>query len=232
MHAQNNYKYRDKLILKNGNKIIGQLIDYKYGDKITIQLISGSTLIFPDSIIEKLETFSSKPEKNYNFKPKGIYYYFGFNFIPNGGSEFSIPSSGLGVEFATGYRFNQYFSTGLGFGVETFNEGFGEFFFPVYIDFISFLKKSYVSPFIRLQAGYSFIKTTNEYISESNGGVLLNPAFGIRFSAKKSVDYTLDVNFKYQKANFVYHQTNRWNPITSYRDVIFRRFSLRFGILF
>jgi hypothetical protein len=60
---------------------------------------------------------------------------------------------------------------------------------------------------------------------------MINPALGIRFTGDSDVNYTFDLNFKYQKANFVVNSSN-WRFQISYIDIIFRRFSIRFGVLF
>ncbi len=225
--------YKDRVSLKNGSIFYGQLLDYNVGGDVDLKIASGKVLTFSDSLVAKIEinATASMKIKDYKFKPKGNYSMVGFRIIPGIGELSNISNNGLGLDFSFGYRYSELFSIGVGLGVHTYNYGFGEFFFPLYIDMMSFLKKNVVSPFIKLQIGYSALNTTAENVIDSNGGILINPAFGVRFTGNESVNYSFDLNYIYQKANFAFRRTN-WNQAISYRDIIFRRFSLRFGVLF
>jgi len=56
-----------------------------------------------------------------------------------------------------------------------------------------------------------------------------SPAFGIKFGGNKNLIYTLDFNYKYQKASFDYRQSE---TSTTTRDIKYKRFSFRFGVIF
>ncbi len=239
LNAQNKEYYKDIVYLKNESKIIGQLLDYKIGEKVEIKLSTGQILTFPDNVVKKIEIYSpdievkEKPFNDYKFKDKVFYNNFGVKIISGASSSRNnnIYRNGFALEYSLGYRYNNYFSVGLGTAVENFNYGLGELFFPVYFDYFSFYRKSRISPFVRLHAGYGFVSTTRDNVIDSEGGITFSPAFGIKYPGLGNLSYMFDINFKYQKANFVY-TLNDWNPQILYRDVVFRRISFRFSIMF
>ena len=239
LNAQNKEYFKDIVYLKNESKIIGQLLDYKIGEKVEIKLSTGQILTFPDNVVKKIEIYSPENEvkektvKDYKFKDKVFYNNFGMKIISgaNSSRNNSIYRNGFGLEYSLGYRYNNYFSVGAGTAIDNYNYGLGELFIPVYFDFFSFYRKSRISPYFKLQAGYGFVSTTRDNVIDSDGGIMFSPAFGIKYPGMGNLNYMFDINFKYQKANFVY-TLNEWNTQILYRDVIFRRIAFRFSLMF
>ena len=239
LNAQNKEYYKDVVYLKNDSKIYGQILDYKIGEKVEIKLSTGQILTFSDKVIKKIVMYSPDVETgrrdfpNYEFKDRVVYNNFAIKLIGGASStrDGSINRNGFGLEYNLGYRYNKYFSAGLGAAIENYNYGLGELFFPVYFDFISFYRNTKISPFFKFQIGYGFVNSRKDNVIDSNGGIMFNPAFGIKFPGVDNLSYMFDMNFKYQKANFVY-TLNSWNSQILYRDVIFRRIAFRFSIMF
>lgn len=233
LNAQVENSFRDKVILKNGSILYGQLIDYSIGDQVKLKLSNGQILTFGDKNVKKIVINSpdSDMEEEREYKSNTVYNFVSFNYIPGNNEDFDLVNSGLGLDYSAGYRFNNYISLGAGIGVETYNYGLREFFIPIHVDFLSILKKNKVSPFFRFQGGYGFVKATSDKVIDSNGGLMLNPAFGIIFLQKNNTGFTIDMNFKFQRANFVINSSN-WNSQISYRDIDLMRLCLRFGVLF
>lgn len=240
LNAQNKEYYKDVVYLKNESKIYGQLLDYKIGDKVQIKLSTGQILTFPDNVVQKIEIYSPEEAKNknkrildYKFKDGVFYNDFGIKMISGASSteDRNIFRNGFGIEYSMGYRYNNYFSVGLGTAIETYNYGLGELFIPVYFDFYSFYRKSRISPYFKFQIGYGFVNTNKDNVIDSEGGIMFNPAFGIKYPGNGSLNYMFDIGYKYQKAYFVY-TLNSWNPQIAYRDVVFRRIAFRFSIIF
>ena len=239
LNAQKKEYYKDIVYLKNESKIYGQLLDYKIGEKVEIKLSNGQILTFPDNVVQKIVIYSpeikEKKERflNYEFKDKVFYNNFGFKMIGGASSTGyrNIYRNGFGLEYNLGYRYNHYLSVGLGAAIENYNYGLEELFYPVYFDFMSFYSKSKISPFFRFQIGYGFVTTKKNINIDNDGGIMINPAFGIKYPASDKLNYMFDINFKYQKAYFVYRFNERSSQI-AYRDVIFRRIAFRFSIMF
>lgn len=230
--SQSETSYKDLIVLKNGSKLYGSLIEYKVGGDLKLRLENGSILTFNDESVSKVEIYnsSSKFKRDYAFESNTFYNVFGIKIIPGSNIDTGSPRLGMGLEYGLVFRFNNYASLGGGVAAEYYNYGFNEFFFPVYMDFMSFLKKSPVSPFLRLQAGYGLLHTNSDNIIDKAGGLMLNPAFGFKLQGSYGINYTLDVNFKYQDAKFTYR--GQWGNQIFNRDVSFQRLLLRFGIIF
>ena len=232
LFSQNEPSYKDLIILKNGSKLFGSIIEYKVGGEVKLMLENGSIVAFNDEAISKIDIYSptSRSKREYTFESKIFYNLFGIKIIPGSNIYSDNPRLGMGLEYTFGYRFNNFASLGGGMGAEYFNYGFNEFFFPVYMDFMTFLRKSPVSPFLRFQIGYGLLHTNSESIIDKAGGLMLNPAFGFKFQGGYGINYTLDINFKYQDAKFTYR--GQWGNQIFNRDVSFQRLLLRFGIIF
>jgi hypothetical protein len=213
-------------------KFYGSLLEYNVGGKLRLKLANGNILIFDDTTVSQIEIYSPrvKSPKEYSLKNNVFFHYLTMKLIGTGSDLSGLLKSGLGMEYAIGYRFSNYVSLGLGLGVESYNYGYGEFFFPFYVDFISIRKEQIVSPFIRIQGGYSMIKATANNVIDAAGGVMFNPAIGLKFQGSYNLNYTFDINFKFQDAKFTYRST--WGNQIFNRDVSLMRLMFRFGLMF
>ncbi len=95
-----------------------------------------------------------------------------------------------GFRTVNGYQFNEYFSLGLGIGVDKYVKSI---LFPVTIDARTILLKGKESPYFSLNVGYSigFNQAGNNI-----GGLLLNPSIGIKMFISKRVAYYFGVGYK------------------------------------
>ena len=237
LFAQNTKGTKDMVILKDGSILYGKILDFEIGGNVELKLISGRVLTFSSNEIKKIELNSNEkeiPKANYTFKNEVFYNNFNLKLISGSStanSNISVFRFGIGMDYSFGYRYNDFLSIGLGTGIETYGYGLKEVFSPIYFEYIGFLKKSDVCPFVRLHGGYGFVTAAGDNVIDKSGGINYSAGFGIKYPAFESMSYVFDISFNYQKANFVYH-TNSWSEQISYRDVIFRRISLKFGILF
>ncbi len=234
INAQDSDISKDKLVLKNGSIIYGKLLNYNPSKIIEFKLADNTVLSIPDSNIVSIQTnyisYQNDMPDNYI---KRFYSYVAFSLSPGNsisnsryGSSFS--GTGIGVEYTAQFRLSKYLFTGFGAGIQTYNTIEKAIFYPVFIDLMTLVKSSKSSPFFRIQLGYSPVSSSNEdYLTGYKGGLMFNPAFGIKFGTK-NLDYTLDFNYKYQKASFDY----KYNNSSSTKDIIYKRFSFRFGVLF
>ncbi len=235
VNAQNNEVTKDKLVLKNGSIIYGKLLNYNPAKTIEFKLADNTVLSIPDSNIVSIQTnYISDQNNMQDNNTKRFYSYVAFNLSPGNsivnnrwyGS--GISGTGIGAEYTMQFRLSKYVFTGFGAGIQTYNTFEKAIFYPVFVDLMTLVKSSKSSPFFRLQLGYSAISSSNEdYLTGYKGGLMFNPAFGIKFGTK-NLDYTLDFNYKYQKASFDY----KYDKSSSTKDIIYRRFSFRFGVLF
>lgn len=232
IYSQPTTSYKDMIQLKNGSTLYGSLLEYNIGGQVKLQLLNGSILTFEENIIDRIEIFNPKSKKTeeYNLKNNVFYSYLNVKIIGAGSNLDELVESGLGLDAAIGYRFNNYASLGIGSGVESYNYGFGELIVPLYIDYITIFRKQNVSPFFRIQSGYSLVYTGSDNVIDAAGGAMLNPAFGLKFQGNYNLNYTFDINFKYQNAKFTYRST--WGNQIFNRDVSLMRLMFRFGLMF
>jgi hypothetical protein len=224
--------YKDLIELKSGMKFYGSLLEYNDGGQVKLKLANGSILIFEDSTVSQIEIYNPKVKRTeeYSLKNNVFYSYLNVKIIGAGTNLDELVKSGLGLEYSLGYRFNNYASMGLGTGVESYNYGFEEYFIPLYVDFISILKEQIVSPFIHIQGGYSMLIAKSDNVIDAAGGIMFNPAIGLKFQGNYNLNYTFDINFKYQDAQFTYRNT--WGNQIYNRDVSLMRLMFRFGLMF
>ncbi len=88
-----------------------------------------------------------------------------------------------------GVKIADYFSAGLGLGLDYYHEGSGELFVPIYLNMKGYIPVTdKLSPFVSLDLGYGIGAT--EGVSGS-GGFLWSPSVGLRYDHFKfQVGYT------------------------------------------
>jgi len=234
INAQKSDISKDKLVLKNGSIIYGELLNYNPSKIIEFKLTDNTVLSIPDSNIVSIQTnYISDKNDMSGSNTKKIYSYVAFDLSPsnsvsNNRYGSSSSGTGIGTEYSIQYRLSKYLFTGIGIGVQTYNTFEKAVFYPVYADIMTLVNSSKTTPFFRVQLGYSSVSSSNEnHLTGFEGGLMFNPAFGIKFGTKH-LDYTLDFNYKYQKASFDY----KYNNSSSTKDIIYKRFAFRFGVLF
>lgn len=123
----------------------------------------------------------------------------------------------IGISMVNGYRFNNYLYVGVGTGfkytdalyyssssLRDYYESFdGKYLIPLYARIKANLTKTKVSPFLVVDAGYTFDVGQNE--NKNIEGLMIEPAFGIDFKLneeKISLYFLLGVNI--QKTRFTH----------------------------
>jgi len=172
--------YEDVIYLKDTNRsgriIKGKIID-RTGGNIQIETIDGLIHFYQFNEIEKM---TRKPITGPEPDDKGFAGSLGFGYC------FAVPDGeGRGLikfNLINGYRFNPYFSFGLGVGVRYSPWASDEALIPIFLATkINFLNKK-VSPFLSIDIGYHL------YVPHIEGsGFMLNPTIGI---CKKTGDKT------------------------------------------
>lgn len=128
-------------------------------------------------------------------------------------------NKGFGIEFLGGYNLNEYFRIGIGTGISycdlLYEEGYYNTlnnkyikayketgaYIPIYANFkTKFIKKG-ISPYISLNAGYSFLIPFSEYAKKAKLGLMVLPAFGVELPLSKGAIFT-EIGFKYQSMSF------------------------------
>jgi hypothetical protein len=132
-----------------------------------------------------------------------------------------------------GYRFNRFIGTGLGVGLDAYQEGVMT---PVFVRATGHLFNARFSPVYVVDAGYGFYSPVFNDQPRSNvtyrfsGGLMGNAAGGVQvFLGRDIALYTL-LGYRVQQGRFEY--SSELLESKEVEQILFRRLSLRVGFSF
>jgi hypothetical protein len=195
--------FNETIYLKNGSKIKGYITEIVPNVSYTIQTQDGSIIVCNVSDIIKIvrdlpqiqtqEKVNSNAKDSFVFKP-------GYRGILEAGYGMGTGTYGFDVfnfNFVNGYQLNKKMFVGIGTGFKSFNNGKLNLL-PLYADFkYSFLNEK-ISPFLSMNAGFSF----NPNDGFKGEGILFNPSLGVQIKGKNNVRYNIGLNYQTQQMNF------------------------------
>jgi hypothetical protein len=151
----------------------------------------------------------------------------------------------FGISMINGYRFNNYLFAGVGVGIGYSNALNGvnikygtteyrtdAYLIPVFANIKANLTTGKVSPFFRLNIGYTF--DANQYLKDAPG-FMIEPAFGIDFNldSKKAIYVLAGFNLQHSEYSFTRNvgtTTDNWDITT--KSEMLKAISLRVGFKF
>jgi|GEM_PF-893967 len=237
----------ETVYLKNGNKIIGRIVSYQKGEELRMFDLTGSEYLLKDAEIERivqdidqqtLKRYLRQRRRmlrpfNYAFREQGNYYEASISTFTSDTGINQPDQTAVGIHFVVGRQWNRHWGTGIGLGLDGYYSfQSGATLMPVYLQARGYLRKKWQSPFYALNGGYSFAVggDTADYQIDAEGGWMVHPAFGWRFGASANTNFTLDLGVKYQKAYI--KRISKFNGDLEIRDILYRRLTLRFGLVF
>ena len=240
LYAQNSESTRDVVVLNNGDRLTGEIIEYTQGQKLTLKKEDGSEITILEEGIKQIiqgvpsnnqdESDSLPPTPVIPIAPqtKGFYNVTQLSFAMGSGDEDGL-ALGAGISTIFGKQFSPLLGLGLGVGLDNYARR-GETIYPVFIDVRSYLpigKKPY-SYYVSLNGGYGFAFAREDIgIQEAQGGILAHGAIGYRTTTKEGVDVNIDLGAKFQEASF---SRDLFNGDIEVRDLVFKRLTIRVGI--
>ena len=213
--------YIDVVYLKNGSVIKGIIVEQVPNQSIKIQTADGSLFVYKISEVEKmtkeqtgriisnnrLSNNSNNNTENQNQTsnsdtegqptilediPNGFEQVVEFGYAPA-----SESMDYLKLNCINGYRFNPYFSAGIGTGLRYYTTA-DALCFPLFVDFrTNILKvlKSQFSPYVAFGIGYTF-----EITPDFQGlGVFINPNFGVLYHMNKKTSLHFGIGIESQR---------------------------------
>jgi hypothetical protein len=230
----------DVVYLKNGSILRGTVVLIDPGKFIKLKTPDRNVWVFEqekvDSIVRTSKVQISQKNGYFNLTEMGVLAANSANYKKNPFTLMNISS----------WKFENGFSTGIGVGVEFFNETY----LPVVADFRYFILKSGAMPFVSIQGGYSIplggtysqqiyvdspvmwnssliyrppVPTTTDI--SARGGWLLNPAIGIQSPINENLAITFSAGYRMMR--------HRYGKNDTYKlDVDYNRLSLKVGLLF
>lgn len=232
----------DEVYLKDGSKLRGKIQEYHRGSYLMFKMASGVIRINEEDIeriiqepkesLIALMVKREKPPKVYAFREQGFYSSVVFALLPGGGDYNS--ELGLSLQTSFGYQLNRQFGLGLGLSLDGYaNVESDDTFVPLFAEARGYLWKKKNTPYWTVAAGYGFplrTEAANQEIRRFEGGYMFHPAIGYRLGADKTINLTVDLGYKFQKAITEREFFFSGEIIT--RDVLYRRLSLRMSVIF
>lgn len=198
---------QDLVILKNGTKIYGKILENVPGKIIKMQTTGGSKMeinysevkgVMYDTNQEEMKPTKYPPEKRgrhdrgdreepskadkpYNVPGPGIYFATGaqlnYGNYLDFGTFFPFPS----LNVATGYRFNKNFAMAAGFELITSDV---DVYFSTFGEMVVYFLNSSATPYLSFKSGYMApVAPFSNTLATFN----INPSFGVRLPSKRKV---------------------------------------------
>jgi hypothetical protein len=233
-HAQEVEK-EAAIYLKNGNVIRGRLVMSMFDNYMTVKTSETDHMEIGYDKIDRI-VFGKDVVKPKDTIPP-FYLKPGFMHMTEAGLIAGNNDNGEGTAYSistvNGYRFNPYFGVGLGIGIDGYNR---ITMMPIFLSFRGNLKKSNVTPFYFLNAGYSAAWENDnlEWIEYDyvRGGFMLQPGLGYMFAFKNMAMY-FNLGYKIQQSEIAYNFQNGWATPTEIQEERTRkRLTMSIGIAF
>ena len=141
------------------------------------------------------------------------------------GAAESNPQLSIGIQDINGFRFSRQFSAGIGFGLHLYP---GLVYMPLFADFRFHFNKKGISPYINAAIGYSFTQMQIlgfESSKDYYGGLLVNPAIGVRFPVRSRFSFIMSFGYRYQEAR-IYTHNAIWSSNNTYGSDYYQGHSL------
>ena len=219
---------QDAVYLRNGSIIRGKVLENVVGKYTRIETVGRNVLVIPETDIERLALDEPVPQKERTDpKPFGYTALADLGFM--GGDE-----NTMSLMLINGYQFKNRISVGAGFGIEKFKEQV----IPVFADVRYNFLKGEITPFVYLQAGYSYPlgKSAAGNTTDIKGGALINPGIGLRLNFTTHNALIFSLGWRYQEIRSHYTNFYYWGgPVydNGYdRTDFYRRIAVRVGFVF
>lgn len=235
-HAQVNQKA--KIVLKNGIKINGGIVD-SFDDKwLKVNIDSSNIILIRYDHIKKIvfkgnnnpigdsEELSALQS---SLNIESFYHEF------RGGLLIGEENTSFTVQTINGYQFSKYLGTGLGLGINKYGNYIT---LPIYATVKGYLYDKKVSPFYYGDIGYGFAWQSNKNenmfeLDNVQGGLYWQLGLGYQVNFHNSaMTFTLGYSNQDSKAEYTYFSGWDINSVKVSERRILRRFALSIGFLF
>ena len=241
IQAQQDYAYKDKFKMNNGNTFVGQLIRIG-ADTTEIELASGNRILFLNDQIKFISQFLQENTSEENVIENRSYLFesgrkdfidlsFGVNMFSSDGAVLT----GLSVGLQYKRRLAPQHFMMLGYGFEALSGFTSTYAHPITLGYEFVLFEDRLSPYLNAKLGYAFLHPIDVDQSdfgerwEVKGGYRYALGTGILLQTKASSLLTLGLEYMVQDALFT-SDSIWWGQ--SRRDVLFRRVFLKLGFTF
>jgi hypothetical protein len=214
----------DVLYLKNGWILRGKITSAPADSLVKIQTRDQNLFVFSRPEISKMQQEPIQHERNYNI----FYQWRGFSHYTELGSIIANNSaSGSAFTFQTvnGYKFNPWVFTGLGIGLESFDN---QSLLPLFGSFRGDLvHQGGFIPFYFVDGGYAFDLSgegnINGQTTRYRGGALFATGLGTKLIIGNHSGLLMSVGYRYQRTSFeqeYFGGGGNSKTVTNYRRIV------------
>ena len=160
-------------------------------------------------------------------------FYHAFLFSGNFGNNlFSDGDWGLGLEHITGYWLNKNWGIGIGGGLIQYSADYSWRVLPVYLDFK--LKTTEMNPFyLGGDIGIGFpMKNENRNVRGGEAGERFRIGVGKIWTTRSDARLSVDIAYLHQRTIFESRSFGWVEDDIIERDIRFKRYQFRIGVLF
>jgi hypothetical protein len=212
-------QYMDQVILLDGTSREGHIQEYVPDRYVLIRDHRDRENTFSMDEVARIEygtveglIFRRQRERRpYAFVEEGWYHQTGFgvslgreavesdfNFGPGVRTVF-----GFHLQYVMGWQFSRYFGLGGGLSFDVYNFERREMALAPLLQLRSFLTRTNTAPYVSFGAGYGFAFKNRDFgLNRAQGGVLLHPAVGVRFTGSNGTAMSIDFGYRLQRAEY------------------------------
>jgi len=222
----------DEIHLLNGNIIRGHILDQSDTNLVRIETLCSNVLHFEKAEILFMELNTKRAVDNLDpyqgIDGSGYFNVTDFGLLIGSGN--NEQNRILSFTTVHGYAFIPYLFTGVGSGVELFEQAT----IPVFSDIRWHFYNRKISPFINFRCGYAFPLQDPEsywdFTFDTRGGMLWSAGMGTAIQMNSGNACTINVLYRYQGIKTL--RTIEWTGYTSELLKKYNRFEIRFGFMF
>ncbi len=193
--------YQDVVYLKDGSIIRGIIIEQVPNKTVKLKTSEGNIFVYKIEDIEKMTKEENPNANNFNSRNNNSDRmdsgYSGRIELGYGAGTGDFGIDNIKFNFINGYRINNYFSIGLGFGARYYPDA-EALLIPVFIDARSRFLTGKVSPYAALALGYSLDATADF----QGSGALISPQIGVSILTSSSSDINIGLGYDIQRLKY------------------------------
>lgn len=230
--AQNRPK-PDVVMMQNGDRWKGTLLDYQKGQSLALLLSTGDTLKLGAASLGSIQGISIG-SRYYKHNNKGLWGHaeMGLNF---GENNYGVLVDGGSMMLSGGYKWGRLGAFGVGIAREAFTDIKTV---PIFLAYNGDWYNNKTTPYHFVQIGHSFGKDAEsnpdfKRFEDVSGGFRMNLGVGLKIKGPNT-HFTLGIGYLMQEATFERRWWGGWpnpgnnNTAIDYRT--FRRLAVRIGI--
>lgn len=219
-----------KIKLIHGQVIHGEVIKIDSVENETVVLNKNQTITtIPNTVIASIHWNNTSSENaQIGFFSKLSYgALITYNTNTLGDKEGRL--NGISGRVTLQYALLDRWKLGLLSGFDAYYSKNNEYLIPVLLTTTYYVKQNRLSPFIRLDGGYSFgIPEHNSQLVNNTGGFTVQPSVGVRLPAWDGMTTEFGVGIQWQENHFT---QVRGDVISNY-DLMYRRLVFSLGFTF